>query len=97
MASESKQYGVLVCPKCGNDSSSKEKITYRYLMWVSHEVRGKDEDTIVIEGDDSDLEFVGVGMKTTATNVPDKQPDCSHFHCGACRWNWWEDKDKDFR
>lgn len=84
------EFKKLVCPNCGNDSHSKKGINYRYLMWISHEVRGKVDDAIIIEGNDADQEFLEKGVKATVTNTPDEQPNCTHFHCGACQWNWLE-------
>lgn len=97
MERENKAHGVLVCPNCGNDSSTRKGISYAYLEWRSHTVKGIDREVIVMNGY-SDSEGVGWdGERATVTNTPDNQDDCTHFSCGACRWNWWEDKDKDFR
>lgn len=95
MASE---YGVLVCPKCGNDSSSEDGISYAYLEWRVHQVIRVDGEMIIIRNDSesADIGWWG-GDKATVTNTPDNQRDCAHFHCEACRWNWWDDCDKDFR
>ena len=93
MASE---YGKLICPKCGNDSS-QEGISYAYLEWRVHEVKEVIDNVVVMEGY-SESEDVGWGgEKATATNVPDDQNDCAHFYCHSCLWNWWENKEKDFR
>jgi hypothetical protein len=96
MTMQNKEYGVLVCPNCGN-TSSEDGISYAYLEWRVHAVKGKVNGTVVMEGN-SVHDCVGwVGEKTTATNIPDQQKDCAHFRCESCQWNWWDDCNKDFK
>lgn len=94
MERETKQYKVLSCPKCGNDSS-KHGISFMYLEWRVHDVLGVDKEKIAVESD-AYIGQVGVGEKVTATNIPENESDLSHFHCKACKWNWHEDRARDW-
>jgi hypothetical protein len=91
------EYGKLICPNCGNDSSSKKGISYAYLEWRCHVIKGVDGEVIVMSSHSENGDVGWGGDRATVTNVPDDQTDCSHFSCGACQWNWWENKEKDFR
>jgi hypothetical protein len=86
---------LLSCPNCGNRSSDAG-ITYCYLEWVINRVLGKHRGRIVI---DRPAEYGQVGLdgeKATVTNTPNDRPDCSHYHCNACEWNWMNDTEQEF-
>ena len=89
------KYQDLICPNCKNSSSSSHGISHAYLEWVIHPVLGKRNEVIVMDGED--WEHGDVNQKTVVENVPNKHKDCAHYHCNACKWNWVEDTEQDWK
>ena len=78
------------CPKCGNTTAQKG-ISHAWIEWRVAEVLGSHDGKPVVNFMDNEGESIGDNSTEnfTCRDVPNVKPDLSHFHCNACRWNWF--------